>query len=284
MQGYRFNKGRIRRIESKNTINKKKGRMPMANKTAIDEQYYPTNDYLFKRIFGYKGNEKITGGLITAILGKQCEVIEVHSDEVTERDLRSDKIGILDVFVKEADGTQINIEMQVAEYEFIIDRILFYWAKKYIESIQSGDDYEKLKQTKIILITNFEIEKLTKLEQIVNSFKIIDTNTGKIVLTENLELVIIELPKIKRYKIENKELEGWLKFIINPNNLGEMDMDNNKEIRDAKEEYNKIIADEHEKMLIRLREKYWLDYNSMKNASYNKGKEERNKRAEKKTE
>lgn len=39
----------------------------------------------------------------------------------------------------------------------------------------------------------------------------------------------------------------------------------------AKEEYDKIMADEHEKMLIRLRKKYWLDYNSMKSASYDEG-------------
>ena len=94
-------------------------------------------------------------------------------------------------------------------------------------------------------------------------------------MTENLELVIIELPKMKKYKIENKKLESWLKFIINPNKVGEKEMAKNKEIKEAKEEYDKIVSDEHEKMLIKLREKYWLDYNSMKNASYSKGKKER---------
>lgn len=63
------------------------------------------------------------------------------------------------------------------------------------------------KYTIVILITNFEINRLTKLEEIVNSFKIIDTKTGKLVLTENLELVIIELPKMKKYKIQNKKEE-----------------------------------------------------------------------------
>ena len=235
------------------------------------EKYYPTNDYLFKRIFGYKGNERITEAFIETILGKKYEVLEIKSDEVTEKDLRSDKIGILDVFVKEKNGTQINIEMQVAEYEYIVDRILFYWAKKYIESIQEGDDYKELKPTKVILITKFEIKKLNKLENIVNSFKIIDTKTGKLILTENLELVIIELPKMKKYQLKNKELESWLKFIVDPNSLGEKDMDENKKIKDAKEEYDRIIADEHERDLIAQRERWWLDYNSMKNASYDSG-------------
>ena len=54
-------------------------------------------------------------------------------------------------------------------------------------------------------------------------------------------------------------------------------MEKNKELKQAKDEYDKIMADEHEKMLIRLREKYWLDYNSMKNASFEEGREERTK-------
>lgn len=235
------------------------------------EVYYPTNDYLFKRIFGYKGNEKITQNLIEAILERECEVVEIKSDEVTEKDLREDKVGVLDVFVTEKDGTQINLEMQVAEYEYIIDRILFYWAKKYTESIQSGNDYKKLCPTKVILITNFEMEKLEALQEIVNSFKIIDTKTKKLVLTENLELVIIELPKIKKYKMENTKMKSWLKFVENPYSLGAKEMDDNKELQKARTEYDKIMSDEHEKMLIRLREKYWLDYNSMKSASYDSG-------------
>ncbi len=85
-----------------------------------NEIFYPSNDYLFKRLFGYKGNEKITQGLLEAILERKCDVVEVKSDEVTEKDLASDKVGVLDVFVTEKDGTQINIEMQMASYETII--------------------------------------------------------------------------------------------------------------------------------------------------------------------
>ena len=266
--------------------------VPMANaekknetkdKKTNEEMYYPTNDYLFKRIFGYKGNEAITQDLIEAILEKDCEVVEITSDEVTEKDLQEDKIGVLDVFVTEKGGTQINLEMQVAEYEYIIDRILFYWAKKYVECIHSGDRYEKLKPTKVILITNFEVKKLSSLKETVNSFKIIDTKTGKLVLTENLELVIIELPKMKKYESNNKRLEMWLKFIIDPNRLGAKDMSENDKLQKAKDEYDKVMADEHEKMLIRLREKYWLDYNSMKSASFNSGVEEGKRQRQRRT-
>ena len=239
-----------------------------------EKTYYPTNDYLFKRLFGHRGNEKITQELIETILEEEFEVIEVHSDEVTEKDLASDKIGVLDVFVKQKDGMQLNLEMQMVEYEYVLTRVVFYWAKKYIESIQIGDDYGELKPTKVILIANFEIKKLESLKEIANSFKIIDVKTGKVILTNDLEIVIIELPKMRKYKIENKNLESWLKFIKNPYSLGDKEMEKSVGLKRAKEEYDKIMADEHEKTMIKLRESYILETNTIKKENYRKGKEE----------
>lgn len=250
----------------------------MAKNTKMDtkekEEYYPTNDYCFKRIFGHKGNEKITQSLLEAILERKCEVVKVKSDEVTEKDLASDKVGVLDVFAEEKDGTQLNIEMQMLSYDSILKRILFYWAKKYLESIQSGEKYSDLKPTKVILIANFEIKNLKSIKEIATSFKVIDQKTGKIILTEDLEIVIIELPKMEKYKMENKQLESWLKFIKNPNKLGGDILDKNKEIKQAKEEYDKVMADEHERSMIKLREKYMLDYNTLKHESYKRGQRE----------
>ena len=73
------------------------------------EKFYPTNDYLFKRLFGRKGNENITKSLIEAILEKDCQILSVSSDEVTEKDIANDKVGILDIFVKQIDGTGIKL-------------------------------------------------------------------------------------------------------------------------------------------------------------------------------
>lgn len=57
-------------------------------------------------------------------------------------------------------------------------------------------------------------------------------------MTENLELVIIELPKMNKYTIQNRKLESWLKFIKNPNSLGAIELGENKEItRVAKKIY-----------------------------------------------
>lgn len=56
--------------------------------------------------------------------------------------------------------------------------------------------------------------------------------------------------------------------------LEEEDMNKDNALKKAKEEYNKIVADEHERTLIKLREKYILDQNTLKQESYEAGRKE----------
>ena len=48
-------------------------------------------------------------------------------------------------------------------------------------------------------------------------------------------------------------------------------MDKNEAIKEAKKVYDELMADEHERTLIKLREKYIRDYNSIKEDGYNNG-------------
>ena len=95
-------------------------------------------------------------------------------------------------------------------------------------------------------------------------------------MTEDLEIIIIELPKTvytikERVKEEyNKKLYDWLKFLKNPEGLGEEEM-KNVNIRKAKEIYEEVEQDEHERYLAHLREKYIRDKASDINYGYNNG-------------
>ena len=96
------------------------------------------------------------------------------------------------------------------------------------------------------------------------------------ILTEDLEIIIIELPKTV-YTIEdeikneyNKKLYIWLKFLKYPEGLEEEDMEN-VNVRKAKEIYQEIEEDEHEQYLAHLREKYILDGNSRESYGFEKG-------------
>ena len=181
----------------------------------------PKNDYVFKRIFGHTGNEEITKGLLQSIIPDKIDKIELDSNPITEKDLLDDKVGILDIKAKLNDGNvNCDIEMQVVDQKNIEKRILFYWSKMYVQTLKVGEDYENLKRCIVILITDYDLEKLKEIPEYVTKWKIKEEKYSKLVLTKDLELYIISLEKA-RNSTKNKKMElyNWLKFINNPKEM-----------------------------------------------------------------
>ena len=232
----------------------------------------PKNDYVFKRIFGYTGNEEITQGLLQAIIPDKINRIELDANPITEKDLFDDKIGILDIKAKLNDGdANCDIEMQMVDQKDIEKRILFYWSKMYTQTINVGKQYEKLKRCIVILITDYNIKKLREIPEYVTKWQIREEKYTKIVLTNVLELYIIETEKAKDIRANVKEdLYNWIKFINNPEEESEME---NKEIKQARKVLEEISQDERERRLTELREKYRMDQHAIMLAGYDEGLE-----------
>ena len=230
----------------------------------------PKNDYVFKRIFGHSGNEEITKNLLQSIIPDKIDKIELDSNPITEKDLLDDKVGILDIKAR-LNGGNVNcdIEMQVVDQKDIEKRILFYWSKMYIQTIEAGEDYEKLKRCIVILITDYDLETLMKIPEYTTKWKIREEKYPKLVLTNVLELYIISLNKAKNStENQQEELYEWLKFINNPEE--ELGMGND-EINKAKKVLEEISQDERERRLSELREKYRMDQHAIMLAGYDKG-------------
>ena len=87
-------------------------------------------------------------------------------------------------------------------------------------------------------------------------------------MTDDIEIVIIELPKFKKY-MNNTALADWVKFIINPKVI---DM-SNEDVKKAKKVLDEISQDEHARRLAELREKYVMDQKATEAAGYDKGLE-----------
>ena len=117
----------------------------------------PKNDFAFKMLFGSEGNKDLLIDLLAAIFDK--DVSQLTELEYTNTDLLKetpdDKQGILDVRVKQADGTQINIEIQVYPIETMVHRSLFYWSRMYTTQLGKGERYGLLKPCIAINIVNF---------------------------------------------------------------------------------------------------------------------------------
>ena len=108
-----------------------------------------------------------------------------------------------------------------------------------------------------------------------------EKNMPEIVLTDKIEIHIIELQKVLReYKENNKnEKAQWMMFINNPNDTEVQNiMKQNEEIKEATVEIAKMSQDEKLRKLAELREKAIMDEKAIYKAGLTKGEEKREAR------
>ena len=132
----------------------------------------PKNDYVFKRIFGYVGNENITKQMLSAIIKTPIENIKLNPSTILEKDLLNDKVGIVDIYAKLNNKIDVDIEMQVVNQKNVEKRLLFYWSKLYTKGIKEGKSYGKLHKTIAILIADFEMNKLKSIKKFCTKWQI----------------------------------------------------------------------------------------------------------------
>ena len=197
--------------------------------------------------------------------------MQLDSNPILEKDLLDDKVGILDIKAKIDNKVNCDIEMQVVDRKNIEKRILFYWSKMYNMSIKEGEDYSTLEKGIVILISDYELESLKEIEKYITKWNIREEEYQKIILTDVMEIYIIELPKFEKYKenTKNNILNSWVKFINNPE-VKDMEK-NNKELKKAQKVLEEISQDEHERYLAELRQKYIMDQKAIEDAGYDKG-------------
>ena len=236
----------------------------------------PKLDIIFQVLFGEVGSEKITKTFLEAILERRIENIDLSGNIVLRRENLEDKMGVLDVLAKLNDGEYCNIEMQMVEKDRILERMLYYWARIYTKNLKNGYNYDNLKRTIEVLIVNFEIREMKDLEY-HTKWKIIEEKYRKSILTEDLEIHIIILPRInKMVQTENEEeLMKWLNFIEEPESekVGKY-MKENEGIKEAKEKLQEISEDERVQKLAELRKKAIMDEKAIESFGRKIGLEE----------
>ena len=176
-----------------------------------------TNDYAFKRFLGSEENKPILQDLLQCILGLSSDEItglELMDKELTKEEL-SDKSGILDVKLKLASGTVIDIEIQASWNASFVKRTLFYWAKMYTADFKAGESYDNLHKCITINI----IADGFHLNDAVHSEYLLQEKRAHTLLTDVLEVHFLDLQAAKRAteeeSAENKQvpLINWLRFI-----------------------------------------------------------------------
>ena len=230
----------------------------------------PKLDVVFQALFGEVGNESITKGFLETILERKIDSIDLSRNPILRREFKDEKLGVLDIIAKIDENEICNIELQIVDKKNIIERILYYWSRLYSRQIKSGEDYKILQKAIVILITDFKIENLEELDY-HSRWKIMEDKQGKkIILTQKLEIDIIELPKIIGKEKEQDNLLDWLYFLENPKSERVTEkMKENENLKEAVKKLDNLSEDERMQRIADLRQKAIMD----EKAIYEKGLE-----------
>ncbi len=222
----------------------------------------PTNDIIFKLLFGEVGRENILKDLLEAILNIKIERVILDKQKEILIGEVDRKTGILDIKAELPDKTIINIEMQNENYGSIHKRLQYYMSGIYVRELNAGKNYKNLNKVIVIGILNFDYFK--DIEEYHTIWRMTEQKQKEKILDEQ-ELHFIELPKFMRSKIDmDDKLSQWLVFLNHERKgLVEMALKKNLTVEEAMEIYDELAADEALQYKIYLRKKFIMDNNTL---------------------
>ncbi|MDA0079728.1 Rpn family recombination-promoting nuclease/putative transposase [Brachyspira hyodysenteriae] len=118
-----------------------------------------------------------------------------------------DKETIADVKCITQNGAVVIIEIQLQGNSRFPERILYYWASNYSKLLKHGEKYDALTPVISINLLNFNLDD----NDSVHSCYMIYDSINKRLLTDHLQIHILELKKFKYNSLE-PDLNCWLKF------------------------------------------------------------------------
>ena len=230
-----------------------------------------TDDYIFKRVFAYKGNESVLKDFLEALLKIEIKGIKITNPEIIPYE-KGEKRGLLDIKAEINDGTMLDVEMQMKNERNTEERATEYMGKMISEQLQVGEDYQNLKKSIVIFITNYNFLKRNSYHSVgrMKFDKTIEdeyVNMGydeeDEVASKYIEVHYIELPKFKKKELSKfTKLDQWM-CIFTQNREGIMLAEKeNKEIKRAintldflskdpkeRERHNSIVMAEYNRLV-----------------------------------
>ena len=228
----------------------------MANETKKVDRLPITDDYIFKRVFAFEGNESALKDLLEAILKKDIKTVTIKNPEIIPYE-KDEKRGLLDIKAETDDGTILDIEMQMEDEKNTDERGTQYLGKMITEQLKKGDKYKKLKKSIVIFITNYNflkrnsyhsVGKMKFEETLKEEYVDMGYEKKEQIASKYIEFHYIELPKYKREEPSKfTKLDQWM-CIFTQNEEGiEMAEKENKEIKRAIDTLDFISEDPKER-------------------------------------
>ena len=236
----------------------------------------PKNDVVFQSIFN-QNNEKITKAFVEALLDEKITKMTINNDQILVRDAPDDKLGILDLELDINNSEKVDVEIQLIERANFAERLLFYFSRLYASQIKRGDDYSEAKKVILIAIIDYHLELTQTISEMETVWKLCEKNHPNLVLTDSIEICILELDKVKNTYYKNKldKKAQWMLFLDDPNSREVKEiMEKNNDIKDAVIEVHERSKDEQLRRIAELKEKAIIDEKAIYKAGRLRGEKE----------
>lgn len=248
--------------------------MVKCTKTQSQKKYLPTNDVIFKCLFGNAGNEQITRNFLEYVVGEKIEEISTDFKLDLLKEKPNDKQMVSDLIAKDNKLQKYIIEMQKKAFDYLPDRFIAYISKTYVADIKVKEGYENLKRTVLVILMEEDFPNLNDISEYHTVWHYREQNHQDKILTKNTEIHILELKKYKKYKKNGGKTEPWLEFFINPYGKEVEEMARTRaELEEAVKQLRKLSADEEVQALADAEDWARYDYNSMMAEMKRKGLE-----------
>jgi predicted transposase/invertase (TIGR01784 family) len=222
----------------------------------------PTNDWIFKLLFGDKRNQSMLIDMLRSIIDLPDEELEIiFMDTNLKPETEDDKLGILDIKVQTKTGKIIDIEIQVNPSRSIGKRISFYKSKMIVEQVAKGDDYSVIE--KVICVCIMDYILFHRKNDYQNRFLFYNPKNQLCFEEVPEELYTLELPKLPRGD-DGTAVWDWMQFLRSKRKEEfEMVAVKNPEIRKAVDTLYELSADErtraeYEMHMRAVRDRSWL--------------------------
>ena len=224
-----------------------------------DIKYTVKNDVIFSYLFSHKD---IVKDFLEACLNQDVNILEVMNQFSLNRAYYDQKIGVLDIRVKVNDDKMVDIEMQRGKEKHFVKRILLYTGAFIRGQLEVGDKYEKLKNTVMISIQENTMFEVT--EDYHTVWKLKDEVHPELGNLEGLEIHFIELEKFRKANPDmHEKLNQWLALIdTEDKERVDVAMKENEKVKEAINKVDDFMSDEEAREIVRLKEKWQMDYDS----------------------
>jgi predicted transposase/invertase (TIGR01784 family) len=176
------------------------------------------NDALMKYVFADNERKHITLSLINSVFeleGTPLLVDFSFRDREISPDNAEGKESQLDILGSSSDGTVVNVEVQINPLKSMGKRSLFYWSRLY-NQLRKGKPYGKLPRTACINLLAFNLFTDNEFASDWHScFAVVNKKRPEHLLTEDLEIHFLELPKWERLRRTTSNytaIDKWLAY------------------------------------------------------------------------